>query len=102
MTSDQQCSPVVRYWRKCFCRTEMEMISEDVTRSARFRGSNGEKEMLRHFLENGVHIGDRESSSGDWGSNWRMGFIIWQKGEWGSNAEIRGSFAQRKFRGSRK
>ena len=32
----------------------MEIISEDVTRSARFRGSNGEKEMLRHFLEIGV------------------------------------------------
>ena len=56
MTSDQQCSPVVRYWRKCFRRTEMEMISEDVTRSARFRGSNGEKEMWRHFLESGVQM----------------------------------------------
>ena len=28
MMSDQQCSPVVRYWRKCFRRTEMEIKSE--------------------------------------------------------------------------
>ena len=66
------------------------------------RGSNGEREMLRHFLENGVHIGDRELSSGDWGSNWRMGFIIWQIGERGSNAVIRGSFAQEKILGFKK
>ena len=53
------------------------------------RGSNGEKEVLGifgktgskwrkedtgHFLESGVHDGDRELSSGDWGST----------GEWGS------------------
>ncbi|KAI5398632.1 hypothetical protein KIW84_064124 [Lathyrus oleraceus] len=56
--------------------------------------------MLRHFLENGVHIDDCESSSGDWGSNRRMGFIIWQTGERGSNAVIRGSFAQEKISGS--
>ena len=36
-TSDQQCSPVVRYWRKCSRRTEMGIQSEDVTRSARFK-----------------------------------------------------------------
>ena len=58
--------------------------------------------MLRHFLENGVHIGDRELSSGDWGSNWRMGFIMWQTGERGSNAGIRGSFAQEKILGFKK
>ena len=72
MTSDQQCSPVVRYWRKLFRRAEMEMKSKDVTRSARQsgfnwrkgnveafsrdRGSIGEKEMMRHFLENGVQM----------------------------------------------
>ena len=56
MMSDQQYSSVVRYWRKFFRRTEMEMKSKDITRSARFWGSNGEKEMLRHFLESGVHM----------------------------------------------
>jgi len=72
MMSDQQCSPVVRYWRKFFRRTEMEIKSKDVTRSARQsgfkwrkgnveafsgdRGSIGEKEVLRHFLESGVQM----------------------------------------------
>ena len=67
------------------------------------RGSNGEREMLRHFLENGVHNGDRELSSGDWGSNWRMGFIILAKQDVGVQLQRSGIIcAKEKSRGSRK
>jgi hypothetical protein len=71
------------------------------------RGSNGEKEMLRHFLENGVHIGDRELSSGDWGSNWRSGFIMLAKrdAEAFSGVQMQRSedrLRRENFRGSRK
>ena len=45
------------------------------------RGSNGEREMLRHFLENGVHNGDRELSSGDWGSNGERGSLFGSKSD---------------------
>jgi len=56
MTLDQQCSLVVRYWRKFFCQAEKEMESKDVTRSTRKCVSIGEKEVLRHFLENRVQM----------------------------------------------
>jgi hypothetical protein len=105
MTSDQQCSPVVRYWRKLFRRAEMEIKSKDVTRSARQsgfnrrkgnveafsgdRGSIGEKEVLRHFLENGVQMekGRHGVFSGERGSQWRSQVIVrrlgfkWRKGD---------------------
>ena len=54
----------------------MGMISEDVTRSARFRGSNGEKEMLRHFLGFKGRKEDVEAFSGERGSYWRSRVIV--------------------------
>ena len=73
MASDQQCSPIVRYWRKFFYRAEMEIKSEGVTRSARF-----------------------------WGSNWRMGFIILANRRTGFKCSDRGSFAKKKISGFEK
>ena len=72
--------------------------------------------MLRHFLENGVHIGDRGLSSGDWGPNRRMGSIYFGKQENGVQMQRsedrlrRENFgvqenekkSREKFRGSRK
>ena len=81
------------------------------------RGSNGEREMLRHFLESGVQMEKRrhEVFSGERGSQWRsqvivrrlgfkwrMGFIILANKMSGFKCNDPGSFARRKFRGSRK
>ena len=57
MTSDQQGSPVVRYLRKFFRRTEMEMKSKDVTRSARQSGFNWRKGNVEAFSGVQMEIG---------------------------------------------
>ena len=77
-------------------------LPAELSREIGERGSNGEREMLRHFLENGVHNGDHKLSSGDWGSNGEWGSLFWQTGERGSNAVIGDHLRERKFRGSRK
>ena len=57
MTLEKQCSPVVRYWRKIFRRAEMEMkIRERYAISAKIEIQMEKKEVLRHFLENGVQM----------------------------------------------
>ena len=72
MMSDQQCSPVVRYWMKFFpsdgdgseikgCYAISAILGSkwrkgNVATFSGDRGSIGEREMLRHFLEIGVQI----------------------------------------------
>jgi hypothetical protein len=81
------------------------------------RGSNGEKEVLRHFLESGVQMekGRHVVFSGERGSQWRsqvivrrlgfkwrMGFIILANKMSGFKCSDPGSFARRKISGFKK
>ena len=67
MMSDQQCSPVVRYWMSFFRRAEMEVKLKDVTRSTRFSGFNRRK-------------GDVEAFSGVQMKRGRCCDIFWRSG----------------------
>ena len=76
MMSDQQCSPVVRYWRKSFpsggdgnkikgryaisAKIQFNRRKGSVAAFSGERGSNGEKKVLRHFLESGVQSEKRK------------------------------------------
>ena len=95
-----------------WCLVLFPTLPAELSQESGERGSIGEREMLRHFLESGVQMEKGRCC----GIFWRMGFTMAiasyrqatgvQIGEWGSlfwqnkmlgfNCSDRGSFAQKK------
>ena len=93
-------------------------LPAELSREIGERGSNGEKEMLRHFLGTGFkwRKGDVAAFSGEWGSQWRSRVIVRRLGFklengvhyfgktrcWGSTAAIGDHLRKRKISGFKK